>query len=162
MAHTNNRLFAVTLTMLFVALFLSTAQAQDICRQKGGTPCYFIASNLVETGFGMSSRNMDVLLDRMFFNEADLKKLSKHFLSTYREPDEIHISLNSTIFHLKDLVLNSLVSGEPHETYWTHPVGVIFRVNGNEVIRYSDPSKQKPGTIVWRTIVLKGVDPAGR
>jgi hypothetical protein len=160
MAHTNNRLFAVTLTMLFVALFLSTAKAQDNCRQKGGTPCYFIASNLVDES--VETRTMDLLLDSIFFNEADLKKLAKYFLSTYRKPDRVHISLNSTIFQLRVLVLNSLVSGEPHETYWTHPVGVIFRVNGNEVIRYSDPSKQKPGTIVWKTIVLKGVDPAGR
>ena len=143
--------------LLLLALTAVTAKAQEGCRQKDGTPCYFIAINSVVEK-NLVPRQMTVLLDPVYFNEADLKKIARHLLQQYPEPKEAHISLRSNIDQLRDQILHVIEQTEPNEADWKYPLGVVLRNKGNEVIRYSDPKSQEPGTVRWKTIVLKGRD----
>jgi hypothetical protein len=94
-----------------------------------------------------------LLLDSSNFNELTLRQLAQQLFEKYLSPEEIHISLNSNIEQLREFILGKMEQDEPNEANLKYPLGVIFRANGNEIVRYISPPKTQ-----WRTIILKGKD----
>ncbi len=121
---------------------------------------YFVISNVVVK----DNRDIFILLNEDYFTEEYLRGLLKELSEEFPEPDRIDIHLYSSIEQV-----HYFVDGHPHHgsqlyveskdpDFWNrHAHGLLFRGNGDEVIRYYIPGDND---FDLKSIVVKGKDPA--
>ena len=123
---------------------------------------YFVISNIVEK----DNRDIYILLNQEYFTGEYLRELWKEISDKYPQPERLHVWLNTNIeqvrsfvngrpYHLAELILER----QDPTLYHRFAHGLLFRTNGNEVIRYYVPS-DPIGDVNFKTIVVKGRDPA--
>jgi hypothetical protein len=121
---------------------------------------YFVISNSVVE----ENRDIRILLNQEYFTEEYLRGLSRELFDKYPEPDRLDVTLYSNIeqvrgfvdgrpFHPAEQILDT--RDPTRSERYAH--GLLFRSNGNEVIRYYVPGGNDTNL---RTVVIKGCDPA--
>lgn len=144
-----------TCIVLLILCSLST-QANRVQKPQHRVRYDIISNNVVSNkAWGYEARTISLLMDPGDFTEPKLRWLMTYFFKKYPRPNSISVYLDSHPDQ-SDFVnrrLPDMKDPKRDEAFRKYPHGIIFRVNGKEIIRYTIPP-----ALELKTIVVKGKD----
>ena len=113
--------------------------------------CYYVINNRTDSVL----RVVDILIDEEAFTEPKLRRLMDQFREKYDEPN-MWVILYSKLDQFNHSQLGDIVVQGPPKPRDRYAGGILIYRGVDQVIRYKTAGSE------LHTVVVKGVDPAGR
>jgi hypothetical protein len=148
------------LALIYPGIFIKTPLDKEYrgeieTPQINGSFRYVIYGNEMRDFGGVTTRQMEVLLEAEAFSEATLEILFRRILRRFPSPDTLTVDVYTSLKQIKtpeEREIGEITEGPDNPEVRKYNRAVLLRRDGNELFRYTT----NPPSREMKTIVLKG------